>query len=147
MLYYKTTIDERTRSHTWQIAGLWLGITQVLLAAVIFYRLYILGQPDEQIRDFSIVLLISLFGNLGMQLFFSSVLPQLTWKGMVTAYALLTGTIVVVSVAIHGWPAPEEWAVTWLPALLGPALLVGGYVLLARLGQWRVEREIRMLEE
>lgn len=147
MLYHKVTVDERTRSHTLSIAAVWLGVTQVLLAGVIFYRLYILGQPDEQIRDFSIVLAISLFGNLAMQLFFSGVLPQLTWKGMVTAWAALAGTITVVSLAIHGWPAPQEWAVTWLPALLGPAMLVGAYVLLARLGQWRVEREIRALEE
>lgn len=147
MLYHKVTIDERARSHTWAIAAVWLGVTQVLLAGVIFYRLYILGQPDDQIRDFNIVLAISLFGNLAMQLFFSGVLPQLTWKGMLAAWAALAGTITVVSVAIHGWPAPQDWANTWLPALLGPAILVAGYMLLARLGQWRVEREIRELEE
>jgi phosphoglycerol transferase MdoB-like AlkP superfamily enzyme len=147
MFVHKTTIDERTSSMTRQIAALWLGLTQVMLAGVIFYRLYVLGQPDAEIRDFSIVLAFSLFGHLAFQLFFSSTLPQLTWKGIVTAYALLTGLIVVVSVAIHGWPAPEEWAVTWLPALLGPAILVGAYVALARLGQWRLEREIRLLED
>jgi uncharacterized membrane protein len=147
MFAHKVTIDERARSTTHGVAAVMLGITQVLLAGVIFYRLYILGQADEEIRDFSLVLAVSLFGNLGLQLFLGSVLPQLTWKGMALAYGLLTSTIVVVSVAIHGWPAPQEWAVTWLPALLGPALLVGAYVALARLGQWRVERQIRLLED
>ena len=147
MLFHKITVDERSRTQTWGIAAVWLGLTQALLAGVIFYRLYVLGQPDEQIRDFSIVLSISLFGHLAMQLFFSGVLPQLTWKGMLAAWAVLAGAITVVSVAIHGWPAPEEWATTWLPALLGPAILVGAYLVLARLGQWRVEREIRALEQ
>lgn len=146
MLIRKSTIDERTRSMTWQIAALWLGVTQVLLAGVIFYRLYVLGQPDGEIRDFSVVLSISLFGHLAFQLFFSSTLPQLTLKGMAAAYSALTVTIVAVSVALHGWPAPSDWSVTWLPALLGPAVLVAAYVALARLGRWRVEREIRLLE-
>lgn len=147
MLFHKITVDERSRTQTWGIAAVWLGLTQVLLAGIIFYRLYILGQPDEQIRDFSIVLSISLFGHLAMQLFYSGVLPQLTWKGMLAAWAVLAGLITVVSASIHGWPAAEEWATTWLPALLGPAILVAAYVLFAWLGQWRVEREIRALEE
>lgn len=147
MLIQKSTIDERARSMTWQIAGLWLGLTQILLAGVIFYRLYVLGQPDAEIRDFSIVLSISLFGHLAFQLFYSSTLPQLTWKGMAAAYAVLAATITIVSVALHGWPAPSDWANTWLPALLGPAILVGAYVALVRLGRWRVEREIRLLED
>jgi len=117
MLFQKKAIDERTRSNTRYAAAIWLGTTQILLAGVVFYRLYVLGQPDEQIRDFQAVLGISIFGYLALQLFVGGVMPTPTWTG------------------------------TWLPALLGPALFIGAYALTARLGQWRIERQIERLGE
>ena len=65
----KHSIDERSRAAAGHAAGIWLGVTQVLLAGVVFYRLYVLGQPDEEIRDFQAVLGISLFGFIALQLF------------------------------------------------------------------------------
>ena len=47
MLFQTTKFDERTESNTRYAAALWLGVTQILLAGVLFYRLYVLGQPDE----------------------------------------------------------------------------------------------------
>jgi phosphoglycerol transferase MdoB-like AlkP superfamily enzyme len=145
MLFQRLQIDERTRSTTRYAAAIWLGVTQVLLAGVVFYRLYVLGQPDEEIRDFQTVLAVSLFGYAALQLFLGGVMPIPTWKGAVVSYLALTGLITAVCLAIYGWPQPEEWAVTWLPALLGPALLVGAYMLVARLGQWRIERQLDRL--
>lgn len=147
MFMRKINTDERARSNTRYAAAVWLGVTQVLLAGVVFYRLYVLGQPDEEIRDFQAVLAISLFGYMGLQLFLGGVMPVLTWKGMAAAYLLLAGVIVTGCLAIYGWPATDQWADTWLPALLGPAILVAAYASVARLGQWRIEREIRMLED
>lgn len=141
------TIDERSRSNTAYAAAIWLGVTQILLAGVIFYRLYILGQADEEIRDFQGVLAISLFGFIGMQLFLGGIMPVLKWKGLLLAYAVLAGSITAGCLLIYGWPAVGDWANTWLPALLGPALLVGAYAAVSRLGQWRIERQIRMLED
>ena len=142
MLFKKLNLDERAVSTTRYAAAIWLGVTQILLAGVLFYRLYVLGQPDEELRDFQAVLAISLFGYLGLQLFLGGVMPALTWKGAIILWAILAGTIAIVSIDIHGWPAPAEWSSTWLPGLLGPALLVGAYALFAWLGQHRIERLI-----
>lgn len=140
-------IDERSRANTGHAAAIWLGVTQILLAGVIFYRLYVLGQPDEEIRDFQAILAISLFGFIGMQLFLGGIMPVLRWKGLLLVYSVLAGAITIVCLAIYGWPASEDWTNTWLPALLGPALLVGAYAAISRLGQWRIERQIRLLED
>jgi phosphoglycerol transferase MdoB-like AlkP superfamily enzyme len=142
MLFQPLQIDERTRSTTRYAAAIWLGVTQVLLAGVVFYRLYVMGQPDEEIRDFQSVLAISLFGYAALQLFLGGVMPVPTWKGAVVSYFVLTTVISGVCLAIYGWPQPDEWTATWLPALLGPALLIGAYILVARVGQWRIERQL-----
>ena len=146
MLFHPTKIDERQRATTRYAAAIWLGVTQLLLVGVIFYRLYVLGQPDEQIRDFQAVLAISLFGYLGLQLFLGGVMPIPTWKGAVVSYVVLAGVIVGVCLAIYGWPQAREWANTWLPALAGPAILVLAYAGVARLGQRRIERQIEQLD-
>lgn len=145
MLFHPMVIDERKQSTARYAAAIWLGVTQLLLAGAVFYRLYVLGQPDEQIRDFQMVLAISLFGYAGMQLFLGGVMPIPTWKGAIVSYVVLTATITAVCLAIYDWPAPAEWADTWLPALLGPAILIGGYMIVARLGHWRIERQLDRL--
>jgi len=142
MLFHKLALDERTRSNTRYAAAIWLGVTQVLLAGVLFYRLYVLGQPDEQLSDFRAVLAISIFGYIALQLILGGVMPVPTLRGAIVSYAVLTIVIVVVCLLIYGWPASSEWSRTWLPALLGPALIVGAYALVARLGQWRIDRQI-----
>jgi len=142
MLFKPMALDERTRFNTRYAAAIWLGVTQVLLAGVVFYRLYVLGQPDEQIRDFQAVLAISIFGYLGLQLFMGGVMPILTWKGAFVAWAALAIAIAAGSITIHGWPQASEWTSTWLPGLLGPALLISAYALIAWLGQRRIERHI-----
>ena len=145
MLFHKLTVDERTRANTQQAAAIWLGVTQVLLAGVVFYRLYVLGQPDEQLRDFQAVLAISIFGYLLIMTYLGGALPAPTWKGAVFMYLILVLLITVISTIMHGWPAAEEWATTWLPALLGPAILVGVYTVALRFGHWRTERKIESM--
>lgn len=142
MLTRNFKIDERTRTNSRYAAAIWLGVTQLLLVGVIFYRLYVLGQPDEEIRDFQAVLAISLFGYIGLQLVLGGIMPVLTWRGMLLAYTVLTTTIVTGCLFIYGWPAADEWANTWLPSLLGPAIMIGVYAAVARLGQWNVERQL-----
>ena len=145
MLFKPMALDERTRSNTRYAAAIWLGVTQVLLAGVLFYRLYVLGQPDEQIRDFQAVLAVSIFGYLALQLFLGGVMPVFTWKGAILAWAVLSAAIAVGSIAVHGWPKASEWTRTWLPGLLGPALLISAYALVAWLGQRRIERQIEAM--
>lgn len=147
MLFRKLNLDERSRANTRFAAAIWLGVTQVLLVVVIFYRLYVLGQPDEEIRDFQAVLAISIFGYMALQLYLGGVMPVPTMRGSVVMYLVLAFAISGVSLIIYGWPAASEWANTWLPALLGPAIIVGLYGLVARLGEWRIERQIESPSE
>lgn len=147
MLFHKMIMDERTRSTTQHAAAIWLGVTQVLLAGVIFYRLYLLGQPDEQLRDFQAVLGISIFGYLLITAYIGGVLPTPTWKGAALMYVILVLAITVISVLVHGWPASDEWSSTWLPALAGPAILIGVYTFALRFGHWRTERKINRMTD
>jgi len=142
MLIEEHKIDERVRSSARWAAAIWLGDTQVLLAGAIFYRLYVLDQPDSELRDIQAVLAISIFGFIGMQLLLGGVFPTPTWKGALVAYLVLTGVIAGGCLLIYGVPPIEDWPNTWLPAVLGPALLVGLYWLVAWLGKRRLERQI-----
>lgn len=141
-MFNKFTIDERSRQTATHTAYFFLHITQLLLAGVIFYRLYILGQPDGELRDFQIVLAISIFGYMGTQLYLGGILPVLNLKGALIVYAVLTGLVVGGSLIVYGFPPLSDWANTWLPAILGPAILVGLYSLTAWLGKRRIERQI-----
>ncbi|MBD3236849.1 MAG: hypothetical protein GF330_09105 [Candidatus Eisenbacteria bacterium] len=141
-LFESHRIDERVRSNARYAAAILLGVTQVLLAGVIFFRLYVLGQPDAEIRDFQAVLGISIFGYIALQLFLGGIFPIPTLRGALIAYVALTGLVAGGCILIYGVPPIENWANTWLPAVAGPAILVGAYALLARLGKQRLEKQI-----
>ena len=143
MLFQKMKIDERTRSNSQYAATIWLGVTQILLASVVFYRLYVVGQADAEIRDFQAVLAISIFGGLALQLFLGGALPMPTWRGALLSWLILASAVAGDCLLIYGWPKTEDWASTWLPSLLGPAIILAAYALVARLGQWRIERQLQ----
>jgi len=142
MFIKKTRIDERVRSNAGRAAAIWLGVTQVMLTGVVFYRVLVLGQPDSEIRDFQAVLAISVFGYFALQLFLGGLFPVLTWKGMLTGYLVLAALVVGGCILAFGLPPAEEWKDTWLPAAVGPAVVVGLYSLVAWLGERRLERQI-----
>ena len=164
--FFGQRIDERKQSNARLAAAIWLGVTQVLLAGVIFFRLYVLGQPDEEIRDFQAVLAVlrllpvvqaevgfalmrgariegrdpreeirdfqavlavSIFGYIALQLLMGGIFPVPSRKGLLFAYLGLAGLVTVISLLIHGLPPLADWQNTWLPALAGPAILVGLY--------------------
>lgn len=135
-------VDERSRETATRTAYFFLHITQLLLAGVLFYRLYVLGQPDGELRDFQVVLAISLFGYIAAQLYFGGILPVPSLKGALAAWAALVVLVAGGSILFMGFPPLSDWAVTWLPAVLGPAILVGLYSLLAWLGKRRIDRQI-----
>ena len=135
-------VDERSRQTATRTAYFFLHITQLLLAAVLFYRLYVLGQPDGEVRDIQAVLAISIFGYMGTQLYFGGILPVPNLKGALIAYGILAGLVTAVGLLAYGLPPLSDWATTWLPAILGPAILVGLYTLFAWLGKRRLERLI-----
>ena len=141
-LFEPRRIDERVQANVRSAAAILLGVTQVLLAAVILYRVYVLGQPDQQIRDIQAVLAISVFGFIAAQLFLGGAFPVPTWRGMLVVYLALTVLVCGVCLLIYGLPAANQWTNTWLPATAGPAVLVLAYSLVAYLGQRRIERQI-----
>ena len=140
MLFKRNPIDERVRMTVGRWSNAWLGVTQLLLFGVIFYRLYILGQPDAELNDFRLVLAVSVLGSFGLHLYLGGLLPVPTWKGALICYLVLVLTICGVCLPLYGLPAAEQWASTWLPALLGPALFISAYWLVAFLGERRVEK-------
>jgi hypothetical protein len=141
-MFNRLNVDERSRQTATRTAYFFLHVTQLLLAGVLFYRLYVTGQPDGELRDFQLVLGFSIFGYLGTQLYLGGILPVLNLKGALTAYGILVAAVAGISLLIHGVPPLSDWSTTWLPAFLGPAILVGLYALLAWLGKRRIERQI-----
>jgi hypothetical protein len=141
-LFQKLTIDERTRGNAGHAAGIILGITQILLAGVLFFRLYILGQPDSEVRDIQAVLAISIFGYIALQLYLGGMFPVPTPRGAVIVYLALMALVTGGCLLIYGVPPISDWTSTWLPALLGPAIVVGVYYFVAWLGRRRLERQI-----
>ena len=134
--------DERAEQTTGRIAVVFLGITQIALFLILANRLYLQGQPDAEVRDIQLVLALSIFGYIGARLWLGGILPTLNLKSAFTAWALLAGSIAGVCLVIYGVPSANEWAVTWLPALGGPALLIAAYAAIAWLGKKRLERQI-----
>ena len=138
----KIQMDERTTQVSARVGQIVLSLTQLALAGVILFRVYALGQPESDIADFQVILGLSLVGNLFGMLYFGGYLPVLSLKGALRLYIAAVLILAVPLVIIYGWPRPVEWANTLLPVLLGPALMVGLYFWVARLGQKRLEKMI-----
>ena len=134
--------DERTQMVAGQSAMIALGLTQVALGIVVMVRLYVLDQPDAEVRDIQLVLLGSIVGYFALRSFLGGIMPVPTPKQALAAYVGMFVFLFVVLSTWLGLPSPDEWSTTILPTLVGPAVIVGGYWLIAALGQWRVERSL-----
>ncbi|MCB8924806.1 MAG: hypothetical protein H6652_04185 [Ardenticatenaceae bacterium] len=135
-------IDERSQVVAGQSAMIMLGLTQVALGAVLMIRLYVFDQPDAELRDIQWVLLGSIVGYFALRSFLGGIMPVPTMKQAVLAYLGMTVFLFVVLSLWLGLPDLSDWTNNVLPAILGPAIIVGGYWLIAALGKRRVEREI-----
>ncbi|MCB8981298.1 MAG: hypothetical protein H6657_28160 [Ardenticatenaceae bacterium] len=135
-------IDERSQVVAGQSAMIMLGLTQVALGAVLMIRLYVFNQPDAELRDIQWVLLGSIVGYFALRSFLGGIMPVPTMKQAVLAYLGMTVFLFVVLSLWLGLPDLSDWTNNVLPAILGPAIIVGGYWLIAALGKRRVEREI-----
>ncbi|MCA9919124.1 MAG: hypothetical protein KC445_14280 [Anaerolineales bacterium] len=134
--------DERSQQVAGQSAMIMLGLTQVALGAVLMVRLYVFDQPDAELRDIQWVLLGSIVGYFALRSFLGGIMPVPTMKQAILAYAGMTVFLFVVLSLWLGLPDLSDWTNNVLPAILGPAIIVGGYWLIAALGRRRVEREI-----
>ena len=135
-------IDERSQQVAGQSATVMLGLTQVALSVVLLVRLYVFDQPDAELRDFQWVLLGSIVGYFALRSFLGGIMPVPTMKQAVLAYLGMTLFLFVALSLWLGLPDLADWTNNVLPAILGPAVIVGGYWLIAALGKRRVEREI-----
>jgi uncharacterized membrane protein len=123
-------------------AVVFLGLTQMGLAGVLFYRLLVLGQSDSEVLDIQALLLFSIFGYIALRLYLGGILPVITWRSAVLSYAGLVALVAGACLIWFGFPPLSQWATTWLPAIVGPAIIVGLYALFAYLGHRRFEREL-----
>ena len=134
--------DERMQIIAGRIAFIVLGLTQTAMLGIILYRRFVLEQSNAQVLDLRILLMVSVFGYIAARLYFGAVLPVLSFKKLLIIYICLTIVLAVTLSLWLGMPALDNWQNTILPAVLGPAILVSGYGLIAWLGKKRVEKEI-----
>ncbi len=134
--------DERSQQVAGQSAMIMLGLTQTALGILLLVRLYVLDQPDSELRDIQWVLLGSIVGYFVLRSFLGGIMPVPTLKQAVLAYLGITIFLFVVLSLWLGLPDLSEWTTNVLPAIAGPAIIVGGYWLIAALGKRRVERQI-----
>jgi hypothetical protein len=134
--------DERMQIITGRIAVIFLTLTQTALLGIILFRRYVLGQGESYYTDIRIVLGISVFGYIAARLYYGAVLPVLSAKYLLAIYIGFVIFLFIVLSIWFGLPALDNWQNTILPVLLGPAILLSGYWLIARLGKNRMDREI-----
>jgi hypothetical protein len=134
--------DERTQQVVGQSAAIMLGLTQVALGIVLLIRLYVHDQPDAELRDIQIVLLGSIVGYFVLRSFLGGMMPVPTLRQAATVYLLMVvGLFTVLSLWL-GLPDLSAWTTNILPVVLGPALIVAGYWIVAALGRRRIERQL-----
>ncbi len=133
--------DERMQIISGKIAMIFLGLTQTALLGITLYRRFFLGQSEENYSDISIVLMLSVFGYIAARLYYGAVLPVLSIKTLVYIYVgLVTFLMITLSIA-YGLPTIDDWQNTFLPVVIGPAILISFYWLIAHLGKMRMEKE------
>lgn len=132
--------DERTEQVAGRSATIALGLTQVSLGVALMIRLYVHDQPDAEVRDLQLVLFGSILAYFALRSFLGGIMPVPTWRQALVAYAALTAVLFVVLSLWLGLPDLSEWTTNILPAVLGPAIIVGGYWVVAALGKRYVER-------
>ena len=134
--------DERMQILTGRIAVICLSLTQLALLGIILYRRYYLGQGEDQYKDINLVLGLSIFSYFAARLYYGAVLPVLSFKKLAYIYLGFVAFLTITLSVWLGLPSLDNWQNTILPVVLGPAILVFIYWLLAHLGKKRMEKEI-----
>lgn len=134
--------DERSMKVAGQSAMIVLGLMQAALGVIILVRAYVLDQPDAQFRDLQWLLFGSILSYLTLRSFLGGIMPVPTLRQALAIYAGLVVALGVILSLWFGLPGLDEWSTTILPVIVGPAIIVGGYTLIAWLGKHRIEREI-----
>lgn len=134
--------DERTERVGDRLGFIFLGLTQLGLYLVLIYQRYVQDLPPTYYNDVGFILILSIVGYWGARFFFGGMLPLPSIQQVLLVYLTLVAVIAIPHTIVHGWPASGEMLGRMLPILGGPALLIGGYLMLAYLGNKRIEKRL-----
>jgi hypothetical protein len=137
-------MDERAEHVSGRLAFIFLGLTQAGLLIAIVIQRYAQSLAPSYYNDLAIILACSVLGFWGMNLFFGGALPQLSARSLLSVYLFLAFSIGIPHLLIRGIPVTGGWT-RWILIVFGaPAVLVGGYALVALLGKKRLDRLAEM---
>lgn len=140
MIDIKFISDERMAILTGRLAIIFLGVTQTMLLLALLYRRYVLGQPEDMYTDIRIILAVSVFGFIGLRLWLGALIPLISVKTLLGIYVGFVVLLFVILSFWYGLPGLDNWQNTILPVVLGPAILIGFFWLMAKLGNKRSEK-------
>jgi hypothetical protein len=133
-------VDERAESIAGRLAFIFLGLTQAALLIAIFYQRYIQELPPAYYNDLAVILAGSILGFWLLSFYLGGALPVLSLRSIVAAYVILVAATGLPHTIIRGLPEGRLLADRLLIIFGAPAVLVGGYALVAALGQRRLDR-------
>jgi len=142
-------LDERNIDSIRKVCTVMYGITMVLLALVVLYRQFALGQATHEFEDIAVILTSNVIVGLGAVLYFGGVaLPRFSPRALAAAYLgfVVVGfgfTVFKYTVLLdQPMGAGALWS-SFLTVATICALLTGIYVLAAYLGVRRIEKQAR----
>ena len=133
-------LDERSEFISGKLSFIFLGLTQAGMLIAVFLQRYLFQRPPAYYNDIAIILGISIIGYWLTSLFLAGVLPELSAKSIIGSYIIYVLSIAVPYTLIRGFPDQDEW-IRWMLVIFGgPAVLIGGYGVVAALGKRRLNR-------
>jgi hypothetical protein len=108
---------------------------------VIVYKAYVLKLPEESYADLSVIMGFSMGGYWALRLYFGGILPVIPFKKLLVIYCVLVAMIWIPTYLLMGWPDPSQWYQILYP-LIGVAVALGFYSLVAYLGKRRLEKDL-----
>ena len=133
-------IDERTEFISGRLSFIFLGLTQAGMLIAIVIQRYSFQRPPAYYNDVAIILGISIIGYWMTSFYLGGVLPELSTKAIIGSYVIYVLSIAIPYTLIRGFPNQGEW-VRWILVIFGgPAVLTGGYSVVAALGKRRLDR-------
>ena len=137
----KRMMDERTEGINGLVSFYVLMLTHLALAVVIVYKAYVLKLPEETYAELSVIMGLSMGGYWALRLYFSGILPVISFKKLLVIYFVGVAIIWIPTYLIVGWPSPSQWHQVLYP-FIGVAVVLGFYSLVAYLGKRRLEKEL-----
>jgi hypothetical protein len=132
-------MDERTEQINGLVSLFCLILTQLALVGLNLFKRYFLGLPQEAYTEISWIAGLSMGWYWAFRLYLSGILPVISFKKILVIYFLLVAFISIPTYFIHGWPAAGNWYEVLYP-IIGVAVLLGFYSVMAYLGKRRLEK-------